>query len=329
MMKKRKAYIGFAMTFLLLFITTFSSARAGFSVKHNDEINVLRRQVLAESWLKLDVSCFVKNGEKDSPTLQSLNEITNINGPYDIEKFKLSKEYEYCRVFHIPTEVKIAENGRPYHVIRDEVKEKVKNLRFNSWKDVFNTEFVDNGWARIVYYDNIPVGYLLIEWNDETNDYIVNLGVFGDDSLGRAVNNLEKYLTQRGIKSDVKIVNIEEMNLYAVSGDGNWWCAGVKGYENHIWDFDIIKDTLNKIPAQILNAIEERSRLIREAPEKMMIGGEDPSNTLYFAAARRERAKNTMIAIFLLLLTAIIVICSKWKFSYKYLFGRHPGNNRI
>lgn len=48
------------------------------------------------------------------------------------------------------------------------------------------------------------------------------------------------------MKSDVKIVNIEEMRLYVVLGDGNWWCVGVKGYENYIWDFGIIKDVLNE-----------------------------------------------------------------------------------
>ena len=327
-MKKNKVYIGFVMTFLLLFFTTFSATGASYSIEHNDEINILRRQYLAESWLKLYISTLIKNYIKDSPTLQSLNEITNINGAYDIEKFKLSKEYEYYRVFHIPTEVKIAKNGRPYHIVRDEVKEKVKNLRFNSWKDVFNTEFVDNGWARIVYYDNLPVGYLLIEWDRKMNNYIVNTGVFGDDSLGNAVENLEKYLTQRGVKSDVKIVNIEEMTLYAVSGDGNWWCAGAKGYENHIWDFGIIKDALNKKPIQILNAIEKRSRLMREAHEKIMIGGEDPSKTLYFAAAKKEKTQNAMIAIYLLILTAVVVICSKWKFSYQHLFHKHVRNRQ-
>ncbi|ADQ03932.1 hypothetical protein Calow_0341 [Caldicellulosiruptor owensensis OL] len=326
-MKKNKVYIGFVMTFLLLFFTTFSATGASYSIEHNDEINILRRQYLAESWLKLYISTLIKNYIKDSPTLQSLNEITNINGPYNIEKFKLSKEYEYYRVFHIPTEVKIAENGRPYHIVRDEVKNKIKNLKFDSWRDVFNTEFVDNGWARIVYYDNVPVGYLIVEWDDKSNDYMVNTGVFGDNLLGRAVKNLEKYLEERSLKSDVKIVNVEEITLYAVSGDGNWWCAGAKGYENHIWDFGIIKDALNEKPMQILKAIEERSRLMREAPEKMKMGGEAPSKTLYFAA-KKERTQNTIIAIILIILTAIIIVCSKWKFSCHYQFNKHATNTQ-
>uniref|UniRef100_A0A7C5Z5N0 Uncharacterized protein n=1 Tax=Caldicellulosiruptor owensensis TaxID=55205 RepID=A0A7C5Z5N0_9FIRM len=327
-MKKNKVYIGFIMIFLLLFFTTFSATGASYSIEHNDEINILRRQYLAESWLKLYISTLIKNCTKDSPTLQSLNEITNINGSYNIEKFKLSKEYEYYRVFHIPAEVKIAENGRPYHIIRDEVKNKIKNLKFDSWRDVLNTEFVDKGWARIVYYDNVPVGYLIIEWDDKSNDYIVNTGVFGDNLLGSAVKNLEKYLEERSLKSDVKIVNVEEITLYAVSGDGNWWCAGAKGYENHIWDFDIIKDALNKKPMQILKAIEERSRLMREAPEKIKVGGEDPSKTLYFAAAKKERTQNTIIAIILIILTAIIIVCSKWKFSCHYQFNKHATNTQ-
>lgn len=325
-MKKNNVFVGLVMVFLLLYISTFTCIGANLYNEQNSEVNILERQRLANSWLNLYINDLTIN--KDSTALQSLNKITNINGSYDTEKFKLSKEYEYYRVFHIPTEVKIAENGRPYHIVRDEVKDKIKNLRFNSWRDVLNTEFVDKGWARIVYYDNIPVGYLLIEWDNKMNNYIVNTGVFGDDSLGNAVENLERYLAQRGMKSDVKIVNIEEMTLYTVSGDGNWWCAGAKGYENHIWDFGIIKDALNEKPMQILKNIEERSRLMREAPEKIMIGGEDPSETLYFAAAKKERTQNAMIAIFLLILTAIIVICSKWKFSYQYQFPKHVKNTQ-
>ncbi|WAM35853.1 hypothetical protein [Caldicellulosiruptor acetigenus] len=325
-MKKDKVFLSLVIVFLLLYISTFTCIGTNLSNEHNSEINILQRQCLANSWLNLYINNLTIN--KDSTALQSLNKITNINGSYDTEKFKLSKEYEYYRVFHIPTEVKIAENGRPYHIVRDEVKDKIKNLRFNSWRDVLNTEFVDKGWARIVYYDNIPVGYLLIEWDSKMNNYIVNTGVFGDDSLGNAVENLERYLARRGMKSDVKIVNIEEMRLYAVSGDGNWWCAGAKGYENHIWDFGIIKDALNEKPMQILKAIEERSRLMREAPEKIMMGGEDPSKTLYFAAAKKERTQNAMIAIFLLILTAIVVICSKWKFSYQYQFRKHIKNTQ-
>ncbi|ADQ41321.1 hypothetical protein Calkr_1837 [Caldicellulosiruptor acetigenus I77R1B] len=325
-MKKDKVFLSLVIVFLLLHISTFTCIGTNLSNEHNSEVNILQRQCLANSWLNLYINNLTIN--KDSTALQSLNKITNINGSYDTEKFKLSKEYEYYRVFHIPTEVKIAENGRPYHIVRDEVKDKIKNLRFNSWRDVLNTEFVDKGWARIVYYDNIPVGYLLIEWDSKMNNYIVNTGVFGDDSLGNAVENLERYLAQRGMKSDVKIVNIEEMRLYAVSGDGNWWCAGAKGYENHIWDFGIIKDALNEKPMQILKTIEETSRLMREAPEKIMMGGEDPSKTLYFAAAKKERTQNAMIAIFLLILTAIIVICSKWKFSYQYQFRKHVKNTQ-
>lgn len=123
-----------------------------------------------------------------------LNKIININGLYDIEKFKLSKEYEYYRVFYILIEVKIVENGCLYYIVRDEVKDKIKNLRFNFWRDVFNIEFVDKGWVRIVYYDNIFVGYFFIEWDSKMNNYIVNIGVFGDDLLGNVVENLERYL---------------------------------------------------------------------------------------------------------------------------------------
>lgn len=294
----------FVFTIWLVPVTT----SANFVIDHNDEINVLRRQFAAEGMLQAFLTGPM---EKDEVYKKDLASEAGIPGPYDMEKFKLSEEYLYIEPFKFPVINKKRKSWADYIFISNELKEKVKNMKFNSWNDMLNTGFVKKGWARIILYDNKPIGYMLIGFNEDTGEYEIFEFCPIYPALGKAIENINKFLIDKGLNPKVKIFYPglwRGESLYVVSDDGNWWAVGVKGFEDKIWDFNAIKDALNKRPKEILDDVEEFDRLLREAPEKIKIGG-PPYPPLYEVVINKEeRRKNTLIALFLLISTGAFVM---------------------
>lgn len=285
-----------------------TAVSVSFVIDHNDEVNKLRRQFAAEGMLRAFLTGPM---EKDESYKKDIASVIDFQGPYDIEKFKVSEEYLYIEPFNFPVINKNRKNKGDYIYISNELKEKVKNLKFNSWNDTLNTEFVEKGWARIIFYDSKPVGYMLIKFYEDTGDYKIFEFSPVSPELGEAVENMKKFLTDKGLNPRVKIFYPgfwRGESLYVVSDDGNWWAAGVKGFEDKIRDFNVIKDALNKRPKEILDEVENYGKLLKEAPEKIEYGG-PPYPPLYEVIKNEEeRRKNVLIAIFLLIGTGVLVL---------------------
>jgi len=221
-----------------------TAVSASFVIDHNDEVNKLRRQFAAEGMLRAFLTGPMEKSESYKKDIAS---VIGFQGPYDIEKFKVSEEYLYIEPFNFPVINKNRKNKADYIYISNKLKEKVKNLKFNSWKDTLNTEFVEKGWARVIFYDNKPVGYMLIKFYEDTGDYKIFEFSPVSPELGEAVENMKKFLTDKGLNPRVKIFYPgfwRGESLYVVSDDGNWWAVGVKGFEDKIRDFNVIKDAL-------------------------------------------------------------------------------------
>ncbi|WPX08430.1 hypothetical protein [Anaerocellum danielii] len=285
-----------------------TAVSASFVIDHNDEVNKLRRQFAAEGMLRAFLTGPM---EKDESYKKDIATVIGFPGPYDIEKFKLSEEYLYVEPFKFPVINKKRNNWTDYIYISSELKEKVKNLKFESWNDTLKTEFVEKGWARIIFYDNKPVGYMLIKFYEDTGDYKIFEFSPVSPALGEAVENMKKFLTDKGLNSKVKIFYPgfwRGESLYVVSDDGNWWAVGVKGFEDKIRAFNAIKDALNKRPKEILDDVEKFGKLLKEAPEKIKIGGPSYPPLYEVIKNEEERRKNVLIAVFLLIGTGALVI---------------------
>jgi len=281
-------------------------ANSDSTINHDDEIMKLKRQFLAESHL----NALLELLNRDSSFKVQLDNLTGNKGSYDLKKFKLSEEYEVYRLFVFPLESKLASNGHTRILyVKEGFKNEIKNLKFRTFKDALNTEFVEKRWARIIFYDGKPVGYMLIDWDKNYNDYIISESTMGYSGLGEAIIFMKEFLRSKGQHPNVKIVDALERSLYVVSEDGNWWCADATDssnpqmYRKKIWSFDEIIDGLNNRPKEILNFLDE----MQKDPDNIKIGG-SPYKPLYETASeKKEKIKNVLVATLLLSITAIFV----------------------
>lgn len=123
-----------------------------------------------------------------------LDELTGNKGSYDLKKFQLSDEYELYRLFVFPLESKLASNGHTRILyLKEGFKNKIENLKLETFEDALNPEFVHNMWARIIYYDGKPVGYMLVDWDESCNDYIISESTMGYSGLGEAIIFMKEF----------------------------------------------------------------------------------------------------------------------------------------
>ncbi|ADQ05412.1 hypothetical protein Calow_1883 [Caldicellulosiruptor owensensis OL] len=312
-MKKYRLFSILIIVYLLSTLPAYTFAKTNLSINHDEEIYVFKRQLEAETYL----NAMLMNLDKDELLKEEIASATGFEGSYIPENFKLSEEYLYFRLFQFPAESKLSDKGSKYYVFKDDIKEKIKNLKFESLDDALNTDFVQKGWARVILYKEKPIGYLLISWDSEKYNYSIFYSIIGSSGLGEAIENMKKFLSDKGLKPKVKIVDILDMGtLYVVSDDGNWWCTDAKGYEKQIWNFKDIKDALNKRPREILESLIKLSNMLKESPDKVPLGG-NLCKPLYEIVAEREKKKNATIAILLAALATVFVVGVKLRAKYK------------
>jgi len=102
-----------------------TAVSASFVIDHNDEVNKLRRQFAAEGMLRAFLTGPMEKSESYKKDIAS---VIGFQGPYDIEKFKVSEEYLYIEPFNFPVINKNRKNKADYIYISNELKEKVKNF---------------------------------------------------------------------------------------------------------------------------------------------------------------------------------------------------------
>jgi hypothetical protein len=174
-------------------------------------------------------------------------------------------------------------------------------------------------WVKIIYYDDKPVGHIVIGWDESYNCYGVTIFVLGEKGLGEAIVYMKDFLKKGGKSLNVKIIDVHERSLYVVSEDGNWWCTDAADssnpqmYSKKIWSFEEIKDGLNNRPKEILNYFDE----MQKDPEHIPLGGSLYKPLYEIATEKKEKIKNVLVATLLLLITAIFVtgvnLFSKYK----------------
>ncbi|BCS80436.1 hypothetical protein [Anaerocellum diazotrophicum] len=286
-------------------------------INHNEEIMKLRRELTAESHLNALLELLNRD---NSFIKKQLDEITGNKVSYDFKKFKISDEYEVYRLFEFPYKSKLASNGytRIFY-FEEDIRKKIENLEFSSFSDLLKKGFVKKEWARIIYYDDKPVGYMLIGWDNNNYSYVISYSTMGYSGLGEAIIFMREFLRSKGQPQNVKIVDAQEKSLYVASEDGNWWCTDAADssnpeiYRKKIWHFDEIKDGLNNRPKEILNYFDE----MQKDPDNIKMGGSPYKPLFETATEKKEKIKNVLVATLLLSITAIFVagvnLLSKYK----------------
>ncbi|AZT89732.1 hypothetical protein ELD05_03175 [Caldicellulosiruptor changbaiensis] len=290
----------------LLNMTVLVFANSNSIINHNEEVMKLRRQLAAEHHL----NALLELLNRDSSFKMKLDELTGNKGSYDFKKFKLSDEYELYKLFVFPLESKLASNGHTKILyLKEGFKNKIENLKLETFEDALNTEFVHNMWARIIFYDGKPVGYMLIDWDKNYNDYIISESTMGYSGLGEAIIFMKEFLRSKGQHPNVKIVDALERSLYVVSEDGNWWCTDAADssnpqmYRKQIWSFKEIKEGLNNRPKEILKLLED----MQKDPHNVLLGGSS-YKPLYETAIEIKKMKNILIAILMLFITVVFIV---------------------
>lgn len=239
-------------------------ANTDSTINHEEEIFKLKRQLTAEHYLKILTELI----NKKEAFKEQLSSVTGFKGPYEPEKFKLSDEYVVYRLFVFPFKPESTSNSRTIYQLESSIKERIKSLKFETLDDALKTEFVQKKWARIIFYDGKAVGYMLIDWDKNYNNYIISESTMGYNRLGEAIKYMKEFLKSKGQTPNVKIVDALERSLYVVSEDGNWWCTDAADssnpemYRKQIWNFKDIKDALNNRPKEFLNYVEELNMLM-------------------------------------------------------------------
>ncbi len=290
----------------LLNMTVSVFANSNSIINHNEEVMKLKRQLAAEHHL----NALLELLNRDSSFKMKLDELTGNKGSYDLKKFKLSDEYELYRLFVFPLESKLASNGHTRILyLKEGFKNKIENLKLETFEDALNPEFVHNMWARIIYYDGKPVGYMLVDWDESCNDYIISESTMGYSGLGEAIIFMKEFLRSKGQQPNVKIVDAREKSLYVVSEDGNWWCTDAADssnpqmYRKQIWSFKEIKEGLKNRPKEMLKLLEN----IQKDPENVPLGGSS-YKPLYETANEIKKRENILIAILMLFITAVFIV---------------------
>ncbi|ACM60280.1 hypothetical protein B0S90_1473 [Caldicellulosiruptor bescii] len=289
----------------LLYTPAFAYMLSSSTINHDEEIMKSQRQVSAE--YTLNIICDIVNSKDSNSFKKELEKLTGKKAPYERTRFKLSEEYELYRPFVFPYKKILTERGTSIY-FEENAKDKMKNFRIDTFQDLINNQFVDKKWLRIVYYEDKPVGYIQINWYDDIGSYDSSEWSIGNYHLFNAIETMKDFLKYKKENTNVKILSFDGLAKYIVSEDGNWWCTDGEGtinpakYKNMIWSFEEIKNNLNNRPKEMLNYFETY-KYVSEMP----LGGL-PFKPLYESVyERRNKIKNMLIAIILLLATAMTV----------------------
>ncbi|WPX09877.1 hypothetical protein [Anaerocellum danielii] len=289
----------------LLYTPAFAYRISSSTINHDEEKMRSQRQVSAE--YTLNIIYDVVNSKDSNPFKKELEKLTGKKGPYDRIMFRLSEEYELYRPFVFPYKKIWTERGTSIY-FEEKVKNKIKSFRIETFQDLINNQFVDKKWLRIIYYEDKPVGYMQIDWYDDKSNYDSSEWSIGNYHLFKAIENMKDFLKDKRENTYIKILSFDGLAKYIVSEDGKWWCTDGEGtinpakYKNMIWSFEEIKDTLNYRPKEMLNYFETY-KYVSEMP----LGGL-PFKPLYESVFEpRNKVKNMLVAIILLLASAITV----------------------